>query len=277
MFRNLSTMLVVLFLLSCQSPQKVESLQESTLSFGEKDLSLEDIKKIVSPVSYKVIEVHVKQPVEFLAFPLIELLNSQLGKAWQKSDGILFTALDGYRSDVAVEKILKYKPFLAYSFAEKNKAFKFDNLIQNEKDVEFGPFYLIWENINNPELIRYGAYNWPYQIARIDSISYASYYAKAFPIKNPSADHKKGFDLFKTYCMSCHSVSGDEGGAKGPVLYPNPAVVKKGYTYFKKWVQSPSSMLPGTTMYPLNPELTQKEKDSVTALLYKYLIALNKQ
>lgn len=277
MLKSLSLFALLILNLSCQSATKIEEPQEVTLSFGDKDLTLDQIKKIVETKKLTVFEAHVKKPVEFLTIPLVPLLDSQLGADWQKTDGVLFTALDGYRSDVSVKKILKYKPHLAFAFAESNKAFIIDNPAQNEKDVDLGPFFLIWDNIKNPELKREGSYGWPYQVASIATIQYASYYSKAFPIKNPSADHKKGFEYFKNYCMTCHSVSGDEGGAKGPVLYPNPDVVKKGYKHFRKWTQTPSQVLPATTMPALNPELTQKERDEVTSLIYKYLIALNKK
>jgi len=265
------------FTLSCGSATKKVDPQDTTLTVGGKDLTLKEIKKVVAAKKLTVFEAHLKTPIEFQTIPLIPILDTQFGVGWRNTDGILFTALDGYRSDVAVPKILKYKPHLAFAFADANKEFKVDNAAQNEKDVELGPFFLIWDNISNPELKREGSYGWPYQVVSITAIQYASYYSKAFPIKNPTPDHKKGFNLFKNYCMTCHSVSGDEGGAKGPVLYPNPDVVKKGYKHFRKWVQTPSQVLPATTMPALNPELTQKEREEATSLIYKYLIALNKK
>ena len=223
-----------------------------------------------------VYETHLKTNVTYKGYPLIELLDAYFKDEWRKKDGILFEAMDGYRSDVSVAKILKYKPLLAYSF-ESGANFAFDNKAQNEKDVPLGPFYLVWDNISNPELRREGAHGWPYQVVRLDPIQYAEYYAKAFPIKKPTAAQRQGFEHFKNYCMSCHSVSGDEGGAKGPVLYPNPEVIQKGFSSFRKWAQNPSSVKPGTTMPPLNPGLNQAERDEVTKLIYKYLIALNKK
>ncbi len=277
MFKTFPLLALLILALACESDSTDAESQEPLLSVGGKTLTLTQIKKILPPQKLTVFEAHLKKPVEFISVPLIPLLNSQFGTGWQKTDGVLFTALDGYRSDVSVQKILKYQPHLAFSFSEANKEFKIDNQAQNEKDVELGPFFLIWDNIRNPQLKREGSYGWPYQVASVEPILYSSYYAKAFPIKNPSADHKRGFEHFKNYCMTCHSVSGNEGGAKGPVLYPNPTVVKKGYKYFSKWVQSPSKVLPATTMPALNPELTQKERDEVTNLIYKYLIALNKK
>ncbi|MEZ4816104.1 MAG: cytochrome c [Bdellovibrionota bacterium] len=277
MTQSFCFVLVFFSIVSCQSSKLVEEQAPISLTINEKDLSLEELKQIATPVKVTVHEAHLNTPIEYLAFPMVALLNSQFGEEWKKSDGILFTALDGYRSDVSIEKILKYKPLLAFSFADESKAFKIDNKAQNEKDVELGPYYLIWDNIRNAELKRTGAYGWPYQVDQIDRIQYASYYAKAFPIKNPTPDHKKGFELFKTYCMSCHSVSGEEGGAKGPALYPNPGVIQRGYSSFRKWTQSPSKVKAGTTMPPLNTNLTAKERDEVSSLIYKYLIALNKK
>lgn len=275
-----STLGFVFLFSSCQhsSPSLSNDPQENVfITIKGVDLNAQQLKNQNKEKELTVYETHLKSNATYVGYSLVEFLDANFKNEWRTYDGILFTALDGYRSDISVAKILKYNPLLAFSFKDSKQAFSFDNKAQNEKDVDLGPFYLVWDNINNPELLREGAHGWPYQVAVVEPIMYGQYYAKAFPIKNPTAQQKQGFELFKIHCISCHSVSGEEGGAKGPVLYPNPAVISKGFKSFRKWTQGPSLVKPGTTMPPLNVNLTKKEKDEVTKLIYSYLIALNKK
>lgn len=273
---NTLVVVSIFSMVSCQtSPKKVESVDDA-ITVNGKSILMREIESKIPNVELNVYEDHLKTNAKFVGVSLIEFLDMYMGADWRKQDGILFTALDGYRSDISVQKILKYKPLLAFDFADRSVNFMIDNPNQNEKDVVLGPFYLVWDNLNNPELKREGDDYWPYQIAQIATISYPTYYAKVFPMKNPSAEIKKGFEQFKTHCIHCHSVSGEEGGAKGPVLYPNPAVVKS-YKKFRQWTQNPSSIKAGVNMPALNTNLTQKERDEATKLIYKYLIALNKK
>jgi hypothetical protein len=118
------------------------------LQVGDKSLSLNDLKAQFQEKKITVEEPHMKGAVELIGFDFIQILDTQLPN-WKKADGILVTALDGYKSDVSVAKILKYKPTLAFKFTKQSE-FKIDNKLQNEKDVDLGPYYLVWDNISNP-------------------------------------------------------------------------------------------------------------------------------
>jgi hypothetical protein len=257
-----------------RAAEKIPTNEAVMLQVGEKSVGLKDLLADFKETKIKVIEPEAKKEVEFVGFPIIELLDKYAGKTWRKADGVLFTALDGYKSDVLVKKILKYNPVLAYRYAN-NAEFKINNPGQNEKNVSLAPYYLVWDNIKNPELKRAGGYNWPYQVAALSSIEYSKHYAKAFPLLKASADEKAGFDYFKNYCMTCHAVGG-EGGTKGPTLWPYPALFAGGLQRFTAWTIEPSKIKAGTTMPPLNPELTVPERKEISKKIYAYLSALHK-
>ena len=51
-----------------------------------------------------------------------------------------------------------------------------DNLQQRQKDVPLGPYYLVWDNIRDPELVADGGTYLPYQIVDVE-VSHARFAA----------------------------------------------------------------------------------------------------
>lgn len=246
-----------------------------TLKFGAtKSAKLTELKKGFGEKTIKVNDPYNQGWVsEFKGFPLTELLDKHL-EGWRNKDAILTTALDNYKLSIPVSKIIKYNPYLVYSFNDPKKKFVFDNPSQNAKNVNYGPFYLVWDNINHPTLKRSGFYDWTWKIIKIESIQYDTYYAKAFPLLNPTPNQKSGFEYYKSYCISCHSVTGEEGGKKSAPLIKHPLFEKNDLRLFSNWVLNPKELKADTTMPALNMQLTEAERNEITALIYDYLMAI---
>jgi hypothetical protein len=263
-------------LLLCSVLHGAEKSPEIKLKFANKEVSFSEIKKTLKEKVVAVYEPHLPEGVsEFVGFSLIELLDTYLGKNWREADGVLTTALDGYNYDISVSRILKYNPTLVYSFADTKREFKFDSPGKNFKPISYGPFVVVWDNINFPQIRREGYYDWTWQVVKLDTIQYASYYANAFPIQNATVKQKNGFEYYKNYCISCHSVSGKEGGKKGSVLTSSPVITKRDQALFKRWVLDPKKIMPGGLMPALNAQLTEPERNEVAELIYEYLVAVS--
>ncbi|MEZ4815770.1 MAG: hypothetical protein R3A80_11270 [Bdellovibrionota bacterium] len=178
----------VLFLLltTCFSMAK-----EATLQIGDaKPIKLKQLKKEIGEEIAKVNDPYHKGWVsEFKGLSLVKLLDKKL-EGWRNADAILSTSLDGYKISIPVSKIIKYNPTLTYAFKDPKKKFVFDNPSQNAKNLDYGPFYLVWDNINFPVLKRSGYYDWTWKIVKLESIQYTSYYSKAFPMLNPTPAQK---------------------------------------------------------------------------------------
>ena len=269
--------LVILTIFSCSHQKKPidnSSLTSIHLKISSKALSLQQIKKMTPEIEISYKGESSQENFSAIGFALIPVLNSIYGDTWKTFEGVLFTALDGYKIDIPTTRILKYNPVLAYRYKNPQTSFTY-NSKGNEGVIELGPYYLVWDNITYPELIKDGGYGWPYQISEIQTIRYASYYSKVFPFKKVDSAIREGFEAYKKNCMACHALK-DQGGQKGPQLWPYPPLQRFGREKFTQWVLSPQKLAPQTTMPALNPELSLKERRKLASKIYLYLAALHK-
>jgi hypothetical protein len=278
-YRSLPLAALIMFLNSSCTHQKNAQdnnplLHSNNLKISSKEIKFEQLHKITPEVEIAYKGESSQEIYSAIGFALIPILNSIYGDSWKNFEGILFTALDGYKIDIPTTRILKYNPILAYRYKNPQSPFTY-NSKGNEGVIELGPYYLVWDNIKNPELIKDGGYGWPYQIAEIETIRYASYYSKVFPFNKANSSIREGFEAFKKNCMACHALK-DQGGQKGPQLWPYPPLKRFGREKFTQWVLSPQKLAPQTTMPALNPELSLRERKKLASKIYLYLAALHK-
>jgi hypothetical protein len=211
--------------------------------------------------------------VEYTALPVDGLLIHWFGDRWTSENAeIVFLAKDGYRSVVPSVKLKKYHAFLAFARSD-GTPFTVDNIHQNEQKVPLGPYYLIWDNVAAPELLRQGAYDWPYQITAIERRSQTEE-----QVLRPARSSKmldQGFEDAREYCLTCHSIRGI-GGKKYPVDLIQ-ATCRWQESDLKAWIDSPNRIKPGTTMPPLARTLPEIERQGIIKRIVRYLEAIKAQ
>lgn len=211
--------------------------------------------------------------VDYRALPLDGLLPHWFGGRWASEDAeIVFFAKDGYRSAVAGTKLKKYRAFLAFARSD-GTPFTVDNIIQNEQKISLGPYYLIWDNLGAPELLRQGAYDWPYQITSIEWHSKTE--DRVLRLLRSSKILEQGFEYTGEYCLTCHSIRGI-GGKKYPVDLIQ-ATCRWQEQDLKAWIDSPSRIKPGTTMPSLARTLPEMERQGIIERIVGYLGAMQAQ
>ena len=228
----------------------------------------------LNPQTVRVHEPHLfvgdtRPLVEYSAFDSEDVLNHLLGKNWKKSkNDVELRALDGYFVRVSVAKLKRYRAYFAIGRAD-GAAFTVDNPAQQEKNLPLGPYYLIWDNVSHPELIREGATHWPYQISTVALRPPALH--SLLPAGMPPK-YRPHAELAQKYCLSCHLVNG-YGGDKMPINLAD-RVKRLNQPEFLAWVLEPTAIDSYTAMPALAPLLPQTERERIAHDLYDYFVQL---
>ncbi len=188
------------------------------------------------------------------------------GEDWrEEAETIEFRALDGFVSHIDVTRL---KPGKAYVvFARRDQPdFSVDNKLQNETNVSLGPYYLVWDNIANPDPLAESVLNWPYQIGEIALVNLSD---QALLPDGLDDRYRDGAELAKTHCLNCHMING-YGGEK---YVGNLSEVAKRFAEadFVNWVLAPSSVNNETTMPALSQRMPETERQRIAKALYGYL------
>lgn len=220
------------------------------------------------PVTVTVAEPHFgAQHRRYLAFPARLVLDKVLGEKWKApATNIRFKALDGFASVIPASELEGPDAFLAFGMAD-GSPFTVNNEQQNETDIPLGPWYLVWDNIRNPALLKDGAVIWPYQVSQLEVAEAGD--EQLFPA-GLDERYRAGGKLVQVNCITCHKVNG-YGGDK---LAINLADVVKGKTRdaFLKWVLSPRAVKADTTMPGLPAEWPESKRQQAAEAIYEYLV-----
>jgi mono/diheme cytochrome c family protein len=226
------------------------------------------------PLVVTVYEPHLTTdagPVErrYLAHPFEAVAQALFGPDWQaRADAVEFRALDGYVSRIAAPDFAAHAAHLAFGLAD-GSPFVVDNLLQHETGIALGPYYLIWENTDDPAIYSRGASIWPYQVAEIVRVDLSD--APLRPAGLP-AELGEGADLADAHCLNCHNVGG-YGGAKVPADLVDLARGMDAAT-FTAWLLDPRKIRPNATMPALASALPLEERERMAGLIHDYLLAM---
>lgn len=223
-------------------------------------LTVDELTRTIEPRRVEVFEPYERTNVTFMALPFEQVLDRAYGPSWREREAILFTCLDGYQPTIAVRRVLNQRAFLAIA-RPGDVGFTILKYEEGEeKRVDLGPFYIIWENIDDARIRNEGDYGWPYEVVGIDLVSFRSRFREMAPPPNASTEVFAGFEAFVVHCSKCHTING-RGGAIGPELnYPaNPTEYMKD-EWLRKWIDDPTSMRFAPRMPPLNPQLPDRAR-----------------
>lgn len=226
------------------------------------------------PQTVQVVEPHLttrerQTRVDYRGWPAERVLDAVLGREWRTAGlEVEFRARDGYVSRIPAERFTQYRAYLVFERIGQ-PAFTIDNPAQNQQNVPLGPYYLVWDNIQAPELVAEGGTYWPYQVTQIQ-VSAARLEAL---LPRPLAERYASVAAeAQKYCLSCHQINGF-GGEKWPGNLAQQAKSLQDNDLLR-WMLEPSRVKPGTTMPPLPEGLPPAERDALARRLLEYLKAV---
>lgn len=235
-------------------------------------LDLAALRRLAEPATLRVHEPYEDGQAEFEALPLAKVLDAVYGPSWRNEEELLFTCRDGYQPTVPVARAKAHRGWLAFRRATQ-PGFTIQKRESGVvKTVDLGPFYLIWENLDDEQVLVEGDYGWPYQLVGIDLIRSAEHFPRLAPPEGASPQVQSGFAAFRIHCSKCHPLNG-EGGSIGPELNaPGAPLADRESAWLRTWIESPESIRPNSRMPALNPKLPDREQ--VVDDLIAYLNAM---
>ena len=230
---------------------------------------LDELKRLVAepPVEIEVVEPLLiegkRRPhVVYLGYPVEKVLRAILGDQWKTATAeIEFRALDGYVSHIPTGRFDQYRAYLV--FAKKHsREFNVKSRAPDAKSISLGPYYLVWDNLHNPELLKEGATYWPYQVNEIVISEASEKGSVSGELSQPTRELEK-------YCLSCHQVNG-YGGNKSPLDLAEQTKIL-GEKKFYSWVLDPTSIKPGTQMPAMGAGMPELDRQALAGRLFEYL------
>lgn len=239
-------------------------------------LTVEELTRKIPTRRVDVFEPYERDEVAFTAIPLDQVLDEAYGPSWREHEAILFTCRDGYQPTIPVRRAVEQRGYLAVA-RPGNVGFTILKYEEGtKKRIDLGPFYVIWENLDDARIRGEGDYGWPYQLVQIDLVTFRSHFREMAPPQSASSKALAGFEAFVVHCSKCHTING-HGGDIGPELnYPANPTEYMNDAWLRKWIDDPTSMRVAPRMPPLNPELPERVRIVEEIVAYLETMALNK-
>ncbi len=199
----------------------------------------------------------------FLACPLRTVLILGFGEvvSTYADRNFFLRARDGYVKPAAGSRLLEDGGFLAFADAERARGDDPGWEPIDRRQVDPGPFYLVWSGPQQNDVHRYP---WPYQLASIEVARFETEYPNTLPRGAPASSSVwEGFAIFRSECIACHAVNG-EGGSVGPDLnVPQSIVEYRPAEQIKAFVRNPRTFR--YTSMPAHLHLSNRQLDALVA------------
>lgn len=199
----------------------------------------------------------------FRACPLAAVLRLGLGEPIEAFAGetVFFRASDGYAKPAPAALLAEAGGFVAFADADHARGDTPGWQPIDRKQVDPGPFYVVWTGAGQQDTHRYP---WPYQLVEIEVAPIERLYPHIAPT-GMAADSpaQAGYAVFRAQCIACHAING-EGGTIGPDLnIPRSIVEYRPADQIKAYVRDPASFR--YTSMPAHPALSDRQLDDLIA------------
>lgn len=180
-------------------------------------------------------DVAYDRPMRYRAVPVAALLDGVAPEAQ-----VQVVALDGFVAELDAAPLLRTDGPRAW-LAIEDPAHPWPPLGAGKPGA--GPFYLVWTDIGRS---RISPEQWPYQIAAIRVIAALDErFPKLLPDPALAADDpvRRGFVVFRSHCLACHTLNGEGAARLGPDLNtPHSPTEYLRAGYLRAYIRDPQSL-----------------------------------
>jgi len=165
--------------------------------------------KLPAQVEVTVDDPVYKQRKSYIGYPLALVLKLIPDLARLRAEGAvaIFEAADGYKAVMRLDKALAPGGVIARRDLNAPPGADWLPFKQGKESITPAPYYLVWPGRGHDDW----TYVWPYQLVRIAVEPFAAAFGAAAPPSGGKAGAneaaREGFDLFRTYCLRCHSIN----------------------------------------------------------------------
>jgi mono/diheme cytochrome c family protein len=230
---------------------------------SETKLSKGELRARCGAAPVAVLDPYYQTERRFVACPLERVFELGFGAppAALATEEFLFVALDGYARTAPGSQLAEGGAYLALEDADRVARGEsgFDPI--DRRQVDAGPFYLVWAGPGRSDAHRYP---WPYELARIEVTRFEERFPHTVPTgAEAGSAARRGYAIFRRECISCHAMNG-EGGRVGPELnVPRSIVEYRDAATIKAYVRDPASFR--YTSMPAHLHLGDADLDGLVA------------
>lgn len=194
---------------------------------------LKELKKKLSIEEITVFNPEFQGTFTYKTFRLKDLLLLSGVDAKSKVDELAFTCADGFSPTISYDKARELD--LRVAFEEKKGGWT--KVSHGKEKITPGPFYVIGKQRES-----YDVFQWPFQVVSLETIEFRERYGAIFPEGvSQESEEWKGFQFFRSQCLSCHSVN-LQGGVVGPELnVPQNITEYHDENYLIRFIKNPSA------------------------------------
>ncbi len=234
---------------------------------GTVSYSLDELKAALPVVQVTVFNPSYSKNVTYDGFWLLDLLKfAGLTATQDQYDEIAFVCADGYAPTKPFAILESVKMLVAFQEAGGS----FQEFLHGKTMTDPGPYYVVGTTKNS-----YAKFGWPYQVTKIEAVNFEQRYAGVYPRGAPKTGTvEKGFEIFRTQCLRCHSIN-LEGGELGPELnIPKNITEYQDEAYLRAFISNPGQFRARSKMPAF--ALPDSDIDAILAYL-RYMKTLKRE